>query len=57
MASMFSMEQMITTLSARSRMTSSSYSFQPMTDSSIMISRIMLASSPSFAMRSRSSGL
>ena len=31
MASKFSMEQMITTLSAVSRMTSSSYSFQPST--------------------------
>ena len=33
--SKFSMEQMMTTLSATSRITSSSYSFQPMTDSSI----------------------
>lgn len=32
MGSMFSMEQMMTTLSARSRMTSSSYSFQPSSD-------------------------
>ena len=34
MGSMFSMEQMTTTLSAASRMTSSSNSCQPMTDSS-----------------------
>ena len=33
--SKFSIEQMMTTLSARSRITSSSNSFQPMTDSSI----------------------
>ena len=33
-ASTFSIEQMMTTLSARSRITSSSNSFQPMTDSS-----------------------
>ncbi len=32
--SRFSMEQMMTTLSALSRITSSSYSFQPITDSS-----------------------
>ena len=35
MGSKFSMEQITTKLSARSRITSSSYSFQPMTDSSI----------------------
>src|SRR5688500_1956744 len=35
MGSTFSMEQMMTTLSARSRMTSSSNSFQPITDSSM----------------------
>lgn len=35
MGSMFSMEQMMTTLSARSRMTSSSYSFQPSRDISM----------------------
>ena len=35
MGSTFSMEQMMTTLSARSRMTSSSYSFQPSSDFSI----------------------
>ena len=38
MGSKFSMEQMTTKLSARSRMTSSSYSFQPITDSSIRTS-------------------
>ena len=38
MGSKFSMEQITTKLSARSRMTSSSYSFQPRTDSSIRIS-------------------
>jgi len=38
MGSKFSMEQMMTTLSAPSRMTSSSYSFQPMTDSSMSTS-------------------
>ncbi|OPY10157.1 MAG: hypothetical protein A4E67_00669 [Syntrophaceae bacterium PtaB.Bin038] len=57
MASKFSMEQMMTTLSARSRMTSSSYSFQPSTDSSIMISPMRLASSPCLAMSTRSSRL
>ena len=35
MGSTFSMEQMMTTLSARSRITSSSYSFQPSSDFSI----------------------
>ena len=38
--SKFSIEQMMTTLSAWSRITSSSYSFQPMTDSSISTSWI-----------------
>ena len=46
MGSKFSMEQMMTTLSLRSRITSSSYSFQPAIDSSIRISVIMLASRP-----------
>ena len=46
MGSKFSMEQMITTLSARSRMTSSSYSFQPITDSSISTSVMGLVDSP-----------
>ena len=45
--STFSIEQMITQLSARSRITSSSYSFHPTIDSSIRISLIGLASSPS----------
>ena len=36
--SMFSIEQMTTKLSATSRITSSSYSFHPITDSSIRIS-------------------
>ena len=36
--SKFSIEQTITTLSARSRISSSSYSFQPSTDSSISTS-------------------
>ncbi len=40
------MEQMITTLSARSRITSSSNSFQPMTDSSISTSVMGLVASP-----------
>ena len=41
MGSKFSMEQMMTTLSARSRITSSSNSFQPMTDCSMSISEIV----------------
>ncbi len=57
MASKFSMEQMMTTLSLRSRITSSSYSFQPITDSSMRISSIMEASRPAAAMRSNSSAL
>ena len=57
MGSRFSMEQMITTLSLRSRMTSSSNSFQPSTDSSSITSVIMLASRPSAAMSSKSSRL
>ena len=44
--SKFSMEQMMTTLSLRSRITSSSNSFQPMTASSISTSFTMLASRP-----------
>ena len=55
--STFSMEQMITQLSARSRMTSSSNSFQPAIDFSMRISLIGLASSPSDAMRSNSSSV
>ena len=46
MGSKFSMEQMMTTLSARSRMTSSSYSFHPMTDSSMSTSVMGLVDSP-----------
>ena len=44
--SKFSIEQTMTTLSARSRITSSSYSFQPMTDSSISTSPTGLRSRP-----------
>ena len=47
--SRFSIEQMITQLSARSRMTSSSYSFHPAIDRSMRISLIGLASRPSLA--------
>src|SRR5499426_3640701 len=46
MASTFSMEQIITTLSARSRITSSSYSFHPSTDSSMSTWCRGLATSP-----------
>ena len=53
--STFSIEQMITQLSARSRMTSSSNSFQPAIDSSIRISAIGLAAIPLAATRSNSS--
>ncbi len=49
--SKFSMEQTITTLSARSRMTSSSYSFQPRIDSSISTSVVGLAARPAPAIR------
>ncbi len=44
--SMFSIEQMTTKLSAQSRITSSSYSFHPMTDSSMSTSCTGLKSSP-----------
>ena len=44
--SRFSIEQMITQLSARSRITSSSYSFQPAIDRSMRISLTGLASRP-----------
>ena len=54
--SRFSMLQTITTLSARSRITSSSYSFQPRIDSSRSTSVVGLADSPAPAMRRRSSG-
>ena len=53
--SRFSIEQMITTLSALSRITSSSYSFQPMIDSSMSTSVVGLAARPAPAMRRRSS--
>ena len=49
--SRFSMEQTMTTLSLRSRMTSSSYSFQPMIDSSRSTSVVGLAASPAPAIR------
>ena len=52
--SRFSIEQMITTLSALSRITSSSYSFQPRIDSSRSTSVVGLAASPEPAMRRRS---
>ena len=55
--SKFSMEQIITTLSFLSRITSSSYSFQPIMDSSIRISEIMLDSRPRRAISSNSSGV
>ncbi len=47
--STFSIEQMMTQLSLRSRMTSSSYSFQPAIERSTRISLIGLAASPSMA--------
>ncbi len=53
--STFSIEQITTQLSARSRMTSSSNSFQPAIDDSISISRIGLAARPAAATRSSSS--
>ncbi len=55
--SKFSIEQMITQLSARSRITSSSYSFQPTTDSSMRISEMGLHSRPNEATCSNSSGV
>ncbi|CAB4582116.1 unannotated protein [freshwater metagenome] len=55
--STFSIEQMITQLSARSRMTSSSYSFQPAMLFSIRISLIGLAARPFAATDSNSSGV
>ena len=57
MGSRFSIEQMITQLSARSRITSSSYSFQPAIDRSIRISRTGLESRPYRAIFSNSSGV
>ncbi len=55
--SRFSMEQMTTTLSAWSRITSSSYSFQPTMLRSIRISEIGLAARPRSATRCISSWL
>ena len=55
--SMFSMEQMTTTLSAPSRITSSSYSFQPSTDSSTSTWQVGLASKPRRSSPSYSSRL
>ena len=57
MGSRFSMEQMMTTLSLRSRITSSSNSFQPSTLSSIITSWVRLAESPAADISSRSSRL
>ena len=55
--SMFSIEQMTTKLSAQSRMTSSSNSFQPMTDSSTRISWTGLIDRPRCAISRNSSTL
>ncbi len=52
--SRFSIEHTITTLSLVSRMTSSSYSFQPMIDSSRSTSVVGLAARPAPPMRRRS---
>ena len=52
--SRFSMEQTTTTLSARSRISSSSYSFQPRIDSSRSTSVVGLACRPEPAIRCRS---
>ena len=57
MGSKFSMEQMTTKLSALSRITSSSYSFHPMTDSSMRIWWVGLRSSPRSTTSSNSSML
>ncbi len=54
--SMFSMEHTTTTLSSRSRISSSSYSFQPSTLSSISTSLTGDSASPAAANRSSSSG-
>ena len=54
MGSRFSIEHTITTLSAVSRMTSSSYSFQPRIDSSRSTSVVGLSARPEPAMRWRS---
>ena len=55
--SRFSIEQTMTTLSARSRITSSSYSFHPMIDSSRSTSVVGDATSPEPAIWRRSSSL
>ncbi len=55
--STFSIEQTITTLSWRSRISSSSNSFQPMIDSSRSTSVVGLASRPLPAIRRRSASL
>ena len=55
MGSRFSIEQTITQLSAWSRMTSSSYSFQPAIDFSMRISVMGLASRPWAALTRNSS--
>jgi hypothetical protein len=57
MGSRFSIEQMMTTLSLRSRITSSSYSFQPMTDCSMRTSVTGDASNPRWTISSNSSTL
>ena len=55
MGSMFSMEQTITALPALSRITSISYSFQPISDSSTSTSWLSDASSPPVTIRANSS--
>ncbi len=57
MGSKFSMEQMMTTLSFRSRITSSSNSFQPMTEASIRTWWTGLKLSPHWTCSSNSSRL
>src|ERR1700678_2092067 len=57
MGSKFSMEQMMTQLSALSRMTSISYSFQPSRDSSMSTSETGESSMPRLAISSNSSRL
>ena len=57
MGSMFSMLQMMTTLSLRSRMTSSSYSFQPSRDCSTSTWLVIEAASPACTMVLNSSML
>ena len=57
MGSRFSIEQMMMQLSALSRTTSISYSFQPSSDSSISNSLVGEASKPRLQMTSNSSGL